>query len=131
MRWPGGASQRLLLDQSFCFVLETPSSTALDNITTLILYWYTPLPKTIRGDAALADRARTVMLCETVDMADPRYFVKAVAQAVQVMSAFRSPAETLRLSEVAARTGLSRGSAFRLLYTLRECGLVEKTADNA
>ena len=63
-------------------------------------------------------------------MPDSRYLVKAVVQAWKVLAAFQPPGEALRLRDIAARTGLLRGTAFRLLYTLRECGLVEKLGDN-
>src|SRR5580700_6746535 len=59
-----------------------------------------------------------------------RYLVGAFIQAYSVMRAFRKPGERLRLREVVTRTGLSKGTAFRMLYTLRSTGFVEKTGDN-
>lgn len=56
---------------------------------------------------------------------DP-YMVETVWRACDVLEAFRSPEELLRLSEVAARSGLSRPTAFRLLYTLERRGLLER-----
>jgi ribose transport system substrate-binding protein len=63
-------------------------------------------------------------------MADQRYLVKALVQGWKVLSTFHAPTEALRLRDVAARTGLPRATVFRLLYTLQECGLVEKAGDN-
>lgn len=62
--------------------------------------------------------------------AESQYRVKALWQGWQVLSAFHSPREVLRLRDVVRRTGLQRGTAFRLLYTLHECGLVEKPGAN-
>jgi ribose transport system substrate-binding protein len=58
-----------------------------------------------------------------------RYLVGAFLQAHQVLSAFR-PHEVLRLRDVVARTGLAKGTAFRLLYTLHQTGFLEKTDPN-
>ncbi len=60
---------------------------------------------------------------------DP-YLVKAVVHASQLLSAFRSSGEALPLREVAARSGLPKSMAFRLLYTLERCGMVEKVGEN-
>ena len=59
-----------------------------------------------------------------------RYLVKSVVHASEVLSAFQSGGEVLRLREVAQRTRFNKGMCFRLLYTLHECGFVEKTGDN-
>jgi ribose transport system substrate-binding protein len=48
----------------------------------------------------------------------------------QVLSAFRSTGEALPLREIAARSGLPKSMAFRLLYTLERCGLIEKVSEN-
>ncbi len=52
-----------------------------------------------------------------------RYFIQSVAHAADVLRAFSSPREVLRLRDVVARTGHSRNTAFRLLYTLEKAGL--------
>ncbi len=59
-----------------------------------------------------------------------RYLVAAFVQACEVMAAFRAPAEVLRLRDVVTRTGLSKGSVFRILYTLQQTGFVEKASPN-
>ena len=51
-------------------------------------------------------------------------------QACKVMESFQVPAEALRLRDVVARTGLPKGTVFRLLYTLHSQGFVEKTGQN-
>ena len=38
--------------------------------------------------------------------------------------------ETLRLRDVMDRTGFPKGMCFRLLYTLRHCGFIEKVENN-
>jgi ribose transport system substrate-binding protein len=59
-----------------------------------------------------------------------RYLVKSVVHASRLLSAFRSSGEALPLREVAARSGLPKSMAFRLLYTLERCGMVEKVGEN-
>jgi ribose transport system substrate-binding protein len=40
------------------------------------------------------------------------------------------PGETLALREISARSGLPKTMAFRLLYTLEKCGMIEKVGEN-
>ena len=54
------------------------------------------------------------------------YVVQSVVHATQILRAFQSRGETLRLRDVVQRTGFTKGLCFRLLHTLRHCGLVEK-----
>ena len=66
---------------------------------------------------------------ETPGPRDP-YLVKSVVHASQILSAFRASGEALPLREVSGRCGLPKSMAFRLLYTLERCGLVEKVGEN-
>lgn len=59
-----------------------------------------------------------------------RYVVKSVLHASAVWSAFRFPGEVLRLRDIVARSGLGKEMCFRLLYTLHECGFLEKVGEN-
>jgi ribose transport system substrate-binding protein len=59
-----------------------------------------------------------------------RYRVETVWRACDVLESFRSESELLRLSDVAARTGLSKPTAFRLLHTLERRGLVERVGSH-
>lgn len=59
-----------------------------------------------------------------------RYIVKSVVHASAIFAAFRSPGEVLGLREVVSRSGLRKGMCFRLLYTMHECGLLEKVGEN-
>ena len=54
------------------------------------------------------------------------YVVRAVVHASQVMRAFQSPGEALRLRDLVERTHLGKGLCFRLLHTLHHIGIVEK-----
>jgi ribose transport system substrate-binding protein len=54
------------------------------------------------------------------------YIVRSVVHAAQVLGAFQSTGEALRLRDVVARTGFGKGLCFRLLHTLHHCGLLEK-----
>ena len=47
-----------------------------------------------------------------------------------VWGAFRSPGEVLRLRDIVSRSGLGKEMCFRLLYTLHECGFLEKVGEN-
>ncbi len=60
---------------------------------------------------------------------DP-YLVKSVMHSSQLLRAFRATGEALPLREVAKRSGLPKSMAFRLLYTLEKCGMVEKVGEN-
>jgi len=60
---------------------------------------------------------------------DP-YLVKSILHSSQLLTAFRSPGEALPLKEVVKRSGLPKTMAFRLLYTLEKCGMVEKVSEN-
>lgn len=59
-----------------------------------------------------------------------RYLVKSIVHSSQLLTAFRSSGEALSLKEIAARSGLPKTMAFRLLYTLEKCGMVDKVGEN-
>ncbi|MGH9407347.1 MAG: substrate-binding domain-containing protein [Terriglobia bacterium] len=59
-----------------------------------------------------------------------RYVVKSLVHASQILRAFASPGEVLRLRDVVARTGFSKAMCFRLLYSLHVCGFIEKVGEN-
>lgn len=59
-----------------------------------------------------------------------RYVVRSVVHASAVLGAFRSPREVLGLRDVVSRSGLKKGMCFRLLYTMHECGLLDKVGEN-
>jgi ribose transport system substrate-binding protein len=59
-----------------------------------------------------------------------RYLVKSIVHSSQLLTAFRSSGEALPLKEIATRSGLPKTMAFRLLYTLEKCGMVDKVGEN-
>src|SRR5438067_9769163 len=59
-----------------------------------------------------------------------RYLVKSVVHSSRLLTAFRTSGEALPLREIAARSGLPKTMAFRLLYTLERCGMIEKVGEN-
>lgn len=59
-----------------------------------------------------------------------RYLVQSVVHASQVLEAFESCGEILRLRDIVHRTGFGKGTCFRLLHTLHHCGLLEKVDAN-
>ena len=56
-----------------------------------------------------------------------RYVVEAVSRACAILEAFSAEGEALRLCDIVARTGLSKATAFRLLFTLEQRGFVEQS----
>jgi ribose transport system substrate-binding protein len=60
-----------------------------------------------------------------------RYILDTVLRACDVLGAFQSEAELLRISDVAERTGLSRPTALRFVYTLERRGLLERVGNHA
>jgi ribose transport system substrate-binding protein len=54
------------------------------------------------------------------------YAVNAVARACDILASFRRSDETLRLQQIADRAGLHKVTAYRLLSTLIDKGLVER-----
>jgi ribose transport system substrate-binding protein len=58
------------------------------------------------------------------------YLIDAVIRAQKVIEAFGTQGDRLRLRDVVERTGLGKNLCFRLLYTLRHCGVVEKVDVN-
>ena len=59
-----------------------------------------------------------------------RYTVKSLVHASRVLEAFQSAGDVLRLRDVVARTGFNKGMCFRLLYTLHQCGFLDKVGEN-
>ena len=59
-----------------------------------------------------------------------RYVVKSLVHASRVIEAFQSAGDVLRLRDVVMRTGYSKGMCFRLLYTLHQCGFLDKVGEN-
>lgn len=59
-----------------------------------------------------------------------RYTVKSIVHASHLLEAFKSPGDVLRLRDVVARTGFNKGMCFRLLYTLHQCGFLDKVGEN-
>jgi ribose transport system substrate-binding protein len=66
------------------------------------------------------------MADEYVDGKNARYFVASVSRALDVLDLFGSNNPELSLSEIAKQLKLTRGSAFRVLFTLDQKGWVEK-----
>jgi IclR family pca regulon transcriptional regulator len=62
---------------------------------------------------------------ENIPKHNPKNYVASVGKAFAVLKSFTSEAFELTLSEVAARTDLDRGTAFRLIQTLIELGYLQ------
>ena len=59
-----------------------------------------------------------------------RYVVKSILHASRVLESFQAPGDILRLRDVVGRTGYNKGMCFRLLYTLHQCGFLDKVGEN-
>ncbi|HXS96949.1 MAG TPA: substrate-binding domain-containing protein [Candidatus Limnocylindrales bacterium] len=59
-----------------------------------------------------------------------RYMVKSLVHASRILESFQSAGDVLRLRDVVARTGFNKGMCFRLLYTLHQCGFLDKVGEN-
>jgi ribose transport system substrate-binding protein len=84
------------------------------------VFWYTKHPH-MTADQPQSTARRSV---------HESYLVKSLVHGSQILWAFHQPGETLRLRDVMDRTGFAKGMCFRLLYTLRHCGFIEKTDNN-
>jgi len=71
------------------------------------------------------------MVMSTTNSTRDPYLVKSLIHASQVLGVFQFSGETLRLRDIALRSGLNKGMVFRLLYTLEKCGMVEKIGESA
>ena len=60
-----------------------------------------------------------------------RYMVKSLVHATRVLEAFQSAGEVIRLRDVVTRTGFNKGMCFRLLYTLHQCGFLDRVGENS
>jgi ribose transport system substrate-binding protein len=56
--------------------------------------------------------------------------VKSLVHASRVLETFRTPGDILRLRDVVERTNFNKGMCFRLLYTLHQCGFLDKVGEN-
>jgi DNA-binding IclR family transcriptional regulator len=68
---------------------------------------------------------RTVAAVDAQASADERYLVPALVRGLSILSALSSTNNNPTLSEVAASLGVTRSSAYRLLYTLGHLGFVD------
>ena len=59
------------------------------------------------------------------------YLIESISRACDVLEAFRTDGEALHLREIASRTGLSKSTAFRILFTLERRGLVQQSEDRS
>ncbi|HJY06988.1 MAG TPA: helix-turn-helix domain-containing protein, partial [Bryobacteraceae bacterium] len=74
---------------------------------------------------SLTDEAKTLPF-----ESDDIYKVEAVRRACELLKAFESDTEVLRLRDLVARTSISTTTAFRLIHTLEQQGLLEKVGRN-
>ena len=79
---------------------------------------------------ATADRPVKRGTVTTTSSARDPYLVKSVVHSSRLLFAFRASGEALPLREIAARSGLPKSMAFRLLYTLERCGMIDKVGEN-
>lgn len=73
-----------------------------------------------------------IILCAMSKLSgkQPTDLVQSVRRACHLLQAFRSQSEVLRLGELAARTGLHKATASRLLRTLEQEGMLDRVGDD-
>jgi len=59
-----------------------------------------------------------------------KYFINSLAKGLQVLSAFTIAEPNLTISEIAAKTGMSHSTVFRLVYTLEHLGYLVRNKDS-
>ena len=64
------------------------------------------------------------------DALDDRYLVPGLSRGLELLEAFSPERATLTLSELSRAIGLSRSSAYRLVYTLAELGYLVRDAES-
>jgi IclR family pca regulon transcriptional regulator len=79
------------------------------------------------GKAAKADaqELRIAGQASTIKTTDERYLVPALIRGLEILKTLSEDGRKLSLSSVAASLGVTRSSAYRLLYTLSHLGFVE------
>jgi ribose transport system substrate-binding protein len=60
------------------------------------------------------------------EAAPDSYLIKSLVHATEILWVFERRGETLSLRDIMRRTGYGKGMCFRLLYTLRHLGYIEK-----
>jgi ribose transport system substrate-binding protein len=75
-------------------------------------------------------RSKTALGVPVTTTKESRYLVKSLVHASRVLEAFHSAGDVLRLRDVVTRTGYNKGMCFRLLYTLHQCGFLDRVGEN-
>jgi IclR family transcriptional regulator, pca regulon regulatory protein len=57
---------------------------------------------------------------------EKRYYIEAVERAFRILEVFSQDKPSLTLTEIATKTGMSKGTAFRFIYTLEKLAYLEK-----
>ena len=65
----------------------------------------------------------------SMEKKDDRYFSRAVAKSFFMLDLLNESVTSLGLNEMAIRSGLTKTSAYRLLYTLQQLAFVEQSSD--
>lgn len=78
----------------------------------------------------MTDEAQLKSGGKSLSAIDNGYSIQAVRRACDILKRFQQGQPGLSLSDVVSKTGLSRTTAFRLLATLVDEGLLEKPAKN-
>lgn len=64
------------------------------------------------------------------DTVDPRYIVPGLARGLHILQFFNAAQSEMTLAELAEKAGLSRSSAYRLVYTLEKEGFLSRDPDS-
>lgn len=75
-------------------------------------------------------KKRTIKSAELLQAEHPGYTIQSVARACTILKCFDRHKATLGLNEIAARSELSKPTAYRMLSTLVECGMLQRREKN-
>lgn len=69
-------------------------------------------------------------MAEEIDASlDERYIVPGLARGLQMLQSFTRERQEQSVAEMAKRVGVTRSSAFRIVYTLEACGFLRRVHD--
>jgi ribose transport system substrate-binding protein len=93
----------------------------------------TPGPLNPEGLTASAANSTAIQAGSTDKQANrnqgDRYLLETVSRACDVLKCFQDGEENLKLKDIILKTGLNKTIAFRIVHTLAERGLIERTAN--
>jgi len=131
--WRGGGSspnhfnitEPPVCDSAFCSATTATAAVAANSFAFLRVNFI------VGGRLGLRYGKTGDAMGEKGNTKDSRYLVKSLVHASRVLDSFQSAGEALRLRDIVARTGFNKATCFRLLYTLHQCGFLDRVDENS